>query len=92
MESLPSDIGDLLAVAEVARRDIGDPRSASCLLKASEPSLVLLADAGGEVIFADDFESGTGTEAARTLSASLAMSCRCCCSRFSRSSMAAAMA
>ncbi len=72
MESLPSDIGDLLAVAEVARHGIGDPRSASCLLKASEPSLVLLADAGGEVIFADDFESGTGTEAARALSASLA--------------------
>ncbi len=72
MQSLPSDMGELLAVAEVARRDIGDARSTSHLLKACEPSLLLLADAEGEVIFADDLGSGTGMDVARTLAEHLA--------------------
>jgi len=66
MQSLPSDIGELLAIAEIAHRDIGDASAVSRLLKACEPSLLLLADAEGEVIFADDLDSGTGMEVART--------------------------
>ena len=72
MESLPSNIRDLLAVAGAARRDTDDVHSARQLLKACEPSLLLLADAEGKVIFADDLGSGVGIEVTRTLAVNLA--------------------
>ena len=72
MQNLLSDMGELLAVADVAHRGIGNAHSASQLLKACEPSLLMLADAEGEVVFADDLGSGTGMDVARTLAADLA--------------------
>ena len=71
MQSMPSDMGELLAAAEAAHGGIGDACSVAHLLKACEPSLLLLADAEGEVIFADDFDSETNLEFARALAVRL---------------------
>ena len=72
MKSLPSDINELVALAEVVPGDIGDARSAWRLLETSEPLLLMLADSDGGVISADDLGLGAGMEAIRALGIDLA--------------------
>jgi PAS domain S-box-containing protein len=67
MQSLPSDMGDLLAVAEPAHSYVSDATSAFRLLRECKPSLLLFADADGEVVYMDDLGSGASMEIARTL-------------------------
>jgi len=71
VELLPCDIADLLEVAEATRPASSDLTSATQLLKACEPSLVLVADSAGRVIYADDLRSGMGTDAAGSMAVKL---------------------
>lgn len=71
MRNPPSDIDDLLAAANVSRRDVMDTNLACELLNAYQPSLLLLAHIDGNVMFADDCGSGMGLDAARAAAGDL---------------------
>jgi PAS domain S-box-containing protein len=72
MQTLPSDIDELLAVAEASRGEAGDAGSACRLLETCQPLLLLFADAGGRLVFADDLGSEMDVVVADQLALDLA--------------------
>lgn len=62
MQSIFSDISELLTAVDVADGDVGKIHFPHHFLKACEPSLLLLADADGELALVDDFDEETSLE------------------------------
>jgi len=67
MEMMPRDIAELADDAEVTRDASGCLGSLARLLEACGPSLLLVADASGNLVAADDLASGTSLDAAGPL-------------------------
>ncbi|MBM4093978.1 MAG: PAS domain S-box protein, partial [Planctomycetes bacterium] len=72
MKSLPSDINELVAVAEVARGGISNASPAWRLPETCEPLLLMFTDASGNVLSADDLGLGTSGEVIGALGKNLA--------------------
>jgi PAS domain S-box-containing protein len=72
MESLPSSIADLLLVAEGANAGTGEPRAACWRLGAYEPSLLLVADTWGNLLYFTELQQELPAGGAEALADALA--------------------